>query len=284
MAFVPFFGAKLKIIRAYDHLKALNDEIDAALSGQPNAVVGEIEPETGDKVYRAQITWQPPRNWGLLLGDGVHNLRSALDHMVWDLVTLYGGTPDSNTEFPIYWDGAKYGLKGQADRKLAGVPPQAADLIERSQPYHGPTPCEHPLWVLHELDIIDKHRSILLAASVANLRFYGHYGDPPEPITFGGVAFEDQDEILRIPARTNAEIDVHPTFTCDVAMDVAGPWPGRPLRKVLGSLYGVVSRHLHYLENALVGTSPYDTGLYPHVSDAAPPSARPPTCRVIEPE
>lgn len=74
-----------------------------------------------------------------------HNLRSALDHMVWDLVLLNGGTPDSNTEFPIYWDGAKYSLKGQDSRKLSGVSPQAADLIEQSRPFHGSIPCAHPL-------------------------------------------------------------------------------------------------------------------------------------------
>jgi hypothetical protein len=283
MAFVPFVGTKLKIIRAYDHLKALNAEIDAALAGQPNAVIGQIEPETGDKVYRAQITWQPPREWGLLLGDCVHNLRSALDHMVWDLVLLNGGTPDSNTEFPIYWDGTKYGLKGQAERKLKGVSAQATDLIEQSQPYHAPVPCSHPLWVLHELDVIDKHHSILLTASIANLRFVGHYGDLPEPLEFGGSAFEDQDEILRIPASSYAKGDLYPKFTCDVAMDVTGPRPGQPLREVVSNLYGMVSTDLHYMEYKVLGTSPFSGGTYPHLSDTAPPSARPPECRVVEP-
>jgi len=282
MAFVPFVGARLKIIWAYHHLKLLNTEVDLALKSQPNAVVGQIEPETGDKVYRAQMTSQPPREWGLILGDCVHNLRSALDHMVWDLVQLNGQTPDSNTEFPIYWDRAKYSLKGEADRKLRGVSTQAVDLIEQAQPYHAGQPQGHPLWILRELDVRDKHRSILLTASIANLRDFGYYGDLVEPVKWGGLAFEDQDEILRIPARTHAQGSVQPHFTCDVAMDVTGPSPGRPLRDITQNLYGLVSHHLHYMEYRVLGTSPSDTSIYPHFSDTAPLAAHPPGCRVIE--
>lgn len=282
MSFVPFVGAKLKIVRAYEHLKLLNDKVDGALALQPNAVIGKVESDTGDKVYRAQITWQPPREWGLILGDCVHNLRSALDHMVWDLVLLNGGTPGTDTEFPIYLDGTQYGLQHEAARKLGGVSPQAAEIIEQAQPNNAPT---HPLWLLRELDIVDKHRTILLTASVASVRYVGHYGDIPEPLEFGLTTFEDQGEILRIPARTYAQGQIHPTFTCDVATDIGGPSPwGRPLRRLTSNLYGVVSRHLHYMENAVLGTSPADTSNYPHLSDTAPSATRPPDCRVVEPD
>lgn len=282
MIFVPFVGAKLKIVRAYDHLKALNNEVDATLARQPNAVVGEIEPDSGDKVYRAHLKWEPPREWGLTLGDCIHNLRSALDHMVWDLVILNGETPDPKTEFPIYGDPAQYRLKHEAPRKLRGVPAEAAEVIEEAQPYHSPRPRSSPLWALRELDIIDKHRSLLLTSSIVALRSFGHFGDLPEPVTMGGTAFEDEQEVFRVPARTHAENRLHPTFTCDVALHKGGVYGGLALREITHLLYGVVSRHLHYMEYRLLGASPSATGYYPHVADGAPASTVPPKCKLIE--
>lgn len=283
MSISPFTGARLKIIRAYGHLKALLDEIDAALEGQPNAVLAQIEPETGDKVYRAHMPWQPPREWGLILGDVVHNLRSSLDHMVWDLVLLNGCIPDGSVEFPIYWDRSKYDLKNEAARKLRGVHADAAQLIEEAQPYHGMNPKRHPLWLLRELDVIDKHRSILLTSSVATLRSYGYFGDLPETPVASGPGLNDQDEIFRIPARTHAEQQIHPSFICDIALDVVGPSPGLPVRQATRLLYGVVSRQLHYMEYRLLGVSPAATANYPHLADPATLSPTPPKCRVLEP-
>lgn len=284
MAGDPFDSARLKIVRAYGHMKAINGEVDAALRSQPNGVVAEIEPESGDKVYRADLTWQPPREFGLLFGDFVHNLRSALDHMVWDLVRLNldSGDPDSKTEYPIYWDPDHYARKHEAPRKLRGVHPKALDTIEQAQPYHAPKPKSSPLWALRMLDIADKHQTLLLTASVATLRSYGHWGDLPEAPTFGGIAFEDGDEVFRIPARTHAEQRLHPSFTCDIALSVAGPYGGITIRQASQLLYGVVSRHLHKVANDVVGLSPSDTRLYPHLRDSDPVSALPPPCRVIE--
>ena len=39
--------------------------------------------------------------WSLILGDLLHNLRSALDHLAWQLVVDGGGTPSQDTNFPV---------------------------------------------------------------------------------------------------------------------------------------------------------------------------------------
>jgi hypothetical protein len=284
MTDAPFESARLKVVRAYGHMKALNREVDTALDRQPNAVVAQIEPDSGDKVYSADMRWQPPPEWGLLLGDFVHNLRSALDHMVWDLVLLNpdSADPDRHTEFPIYWDPAQYGLPHEAARKLRGIVPQAVDLIEEVQPYHAPNPKRSPLWGLRELDIADKHRTLLLTGSIASLRSFGHWGDLAEPVTYAGVAFEDQEEVFRIPARTHAQQSIHPTFTCDIALDVRGPYGGLAIRQASVLLYGVVSRHLHYVANKIHGLSPGNSRFYPHVTDPDPVAVQPPKCRMVE--
>lgn len=235
-------------------------------------------------VYRAKMDWQPPRDWGLLLGDLVHNLRSALDHMVWDLVILNPDSvePDSKIEFPIYSDRAQYGLPHEAPRKLRGIVPEAVDLIEDAHPYHSPNAKRNALWLLRELDIADKYRTLLLTGSIAGLRSYGHFGDLAEPVTYTAVAFEDQAEIFRIPARTHAQQSIHPTFTCDIALGAGGPSGGLAIRQASQLMYGVVSRHLHSVAHKILGVSPGDTRFYPHVTDLNPVAARSPSCRLVE--
>ena len=280
----PFESTRLKIVRAYGHMKALNREVDAALELQPNGVIGQIEPKSGDKVYRADLVWQPPREWGLLLGDFVHNLRSALDHMVWDLVLANPNSerPDSDTEFPIYADATRYALKHEAPRKLRGVLSTALDAIEQAQPYHAANPTFSPLWALRELDIADKHRTLLLTGSIARLRFYGHYGGLREPPVLTGPTFDDGDEVFRIPARTHAEQQLHPSFSCDVALGVRGPFGGLPIRQASQMLYGAVSRHVHKVAADVYGMSPADNRFHPHVDDPNPVATVPPRCRVDE--
>ncbi len=40
--------------------------------------------------------------FSVVVGDVIHNLRSALDHLAWQLVILDGGQPNDSTQFPIY--------------------------------------------------------------------------------------------------------------------------------------------------------------------------------------
>ena len=78
--------------------------------------------------------------------------------------------PDDTINWPVFAvapaSPTRGALKGRpGPLPIAGKVSQAAyDVIERSQPYHyvalGADPKLHPLRVLHELNIIDKHRHI----------------------------------------------------------------------------------------------------------------------------
>lgn len=152
-------GVELKIARASEHLDALGAEASAYLDSDPYQVVGEPQAD-GDILWVCKVHRYLPLRLSVVLGDFLHNLRSSLDHLAWQLVLANGGTPERKTTFPIL------SKKGSKPIGIAGgVSAKAADLVERFQPYNSTdtTPREHPLWVLSTLNNIDKHREFNIA-------------------------------------------------------------------------------------------------------------------------
>lgn len=138
-----------------------------------------------------QIVGQRPpvAEWGLLFGDGVHNLRAALDCLVWELAHLDGRGPENprQVSFPVVNDQRNW---PNAARRLSSVPSQFLRRIEEIQPYNaGEDPQLHPLTVLSRLDNDDKHRRVVSAipgpGAVTMSDMNLHMGSPIE----GGQAF-----------------------------------------------------------------------------------------------
>jgi len=104
---------------------------------------------------------EDPTRVRLLVGEVLQDLRSALDHLIGELERGNGSSRDSQFEFPIFWDSARY--KKESPRKVLGVPAAALTVIEKSQPYHRPAPSykDHPLWILQDLNNADKHRVLI---------------------------------------------------------------------------------------------------------------------------
>jgi hypothetical protein len=70
----------------------------------------------------------------LLASNVVHQLRSTLDNLVWQLVILNGEEPDSRNAFPIF---AVHNSKSRSEmaKKVRGTHKKHAALIEECQPY-----------------------------------------------------------------------------------------------------------------------------------------------------
>jgi len=107
-----------------------------------------------------------PKELPVILGDCIQNLRSALDHLAWQLVLAAGNTPTDRTAFPIFESEFTKKGKVRTIRIDGGVDPRALALIEAAQPYvrkrRGQDPRDDPLAILHDLSNIDKHRTLLL--------------------------------------------------------------------------------------------------------------------------
>jgi hypothetical protein len=112
---------------------------------------------------------QPPPALGLAIGDAIHNLRCALDHAIWEM--LSGKNNDAS--FPMHetrenladsfitatvavgQKTKKPGRNAYLERAFPGV----NDLfVNQIKPYLGGNT---PLWLIGKIDNIDKHRSII---------------------------------------------------------------------------------------------------------------------------
>lgn len=157
----PLDGIRLKLARAQKHL----DEV--ARITKPFEI-GECRVVPERSADGSAVLWvvhlpPVPDTLPVVIGDCLFNLRSALDHTVWQLVKANSARPTTRTAFPIAASAAAY--KRASARGLAGVSAQAESIIERFQPYHGRG---NPLAILSTLHNIDKHRRLNLVTAVAS--------------------------------------------------------------------------------------------------------------------
>jgi hypothetical protein len=102
----------------------------------------------------------------VILGDCVHNLRSCLDHLIWQVTLLDGGTPDGDTQYPIA-SKPEAQFERMANRRIPGVSAKHRAMVKKTQPYHrGNSAPVHPLSVLADLSNTDKHQVVHTAYNV----------------------------------------------------------------------------------------------------------------------
>src|SRR5438309_55151 len=96
-------SVRAKTERAEEHFRDLEVTVKGYLDSRPYAVVTYEDKQSGDKVFVLRVREDPNMmvRLGVIVGDVLHNLRSALDHLVWQLVEANGGTPDGSTALPI---------------------------------------------------------------------------------------------------------------------------------------------------------------------------------------
>lgn len=142
-------------------------------------------------------------DWGLLLGECIHNLRSSLDNLAFALARLRRDPPErpNRIAFPIFENGQEFQANGL--RTLDQLPGNAAELIERIQPFQRDgssgigTPDLDALLHLHQLNNADKHR-VPPIALVA----------PTDIAHSIKVEFEsDEDAAANVPPDTTVGVD-----------------------------------------------------------------------------
>lgn len=160
-----------RICRAEENIEALKPLLRTYYETQAHRLTGHFNPATKQVSFHSNVG-APPERFFTLLGDILHELRSSLDQTAWILVEHAGNQPNENTKWPILsvapmapQSGPNRGV-APAPHVAGGVSASATSIIENSQPYKkAPYEALHPLWALERLNIVDKHRHVVVERS-----------------------------------------------------------------------------------------------------------------------
>jgi hypothetical protein len=162
------------VARARELAEALEREVDLVLEKKNlySIRIGEIDPQSGWCAIYCKVSDIAEPRLGVIFGDVMHNLRSALDYVVVALAQASGTVPARKHQFPILDNAVTYqrrvGPPGapKKDGPLGGVR-YGAQLVEELQPYNRyPDPFASPLWDIRCFSNADKHRQISALASL----------------------------------------------------------------------------------------------------------------------
>ena len=148
-------SARQKIDRATQHITELSGLF---LKRKPFTYVLETDILTGERATFAKKNKLVVDEASGISGDIVHNLRSSLDHAYWKIVSPFAGTQAEKKAIQFPFSKTKGKLKEAISNRLADrVSPTFFKALLDLQP-HGEPGGNELLYMIHELDIIDKHQ------------------------------------------------------------------------------------------------------------------------------
>jgi hypothetical protein len=165
-AFFP--SSALKIERAEKHIRELNAELTAYQRTLPYEITVEHDPKTGHDSLCVVPFETVPERLMCIVGDAIHNLRTALDYAASDIEFSTAGQRTKFTKFPIddTREKVEHAINGGFKHK---APKGVCDFIlDAIQPYRGGN--GQPIWELHALDILDKHKLLIAQIHLQRIR------------------------------------------------------------------------------------------------------------------
>lgn len=241
--------------RGDEHFDALQNSMHEFFGREPYEIIGDSEPESGQHVMRIKLREWPPHEWSPVIGDIVHNTRSALDHLAWQLVKRNRREPIvGKTQFPIFsidpFDRNAYPTTKKWkralslwDRQTEGMHPRDIAFLKDLQPYtREDDPAFHPLHRLREISNWDKHRELHFAAiALVGHRYWLKEGTRnarviPLRIRARTRVSEESTEVARftvIPTGPDAHVNVHIEVFGEIAFGKGSPLEGLGVQQTL---------------------------------------------------
>ncbi|RNE67443.1 hypothetical protein [Cryobacterium tepidiphilum] len=160
----------LKWARGNTHTKALEASFVEWSASAPVSVEGVLRDDRqGIDLVASVPRGIPKHEWALLLGDALHNFRSAFDALAWGMAHFNDAQPSKpkSIYFPIcndqkQWNDAVKSWVGELD-------PEFQHRLHVLQPFNYlPPGMLSLLRMLHDLDIQDKHKDFLTVSADMN--------------------------------------------------------------------------------------------------------------------
>jgi hypothetical protein len=240
-------GIRAKLARALEHLLIADDQLHEYLDKDPFHLLRYDDETTRTMVYVFRVDPQPPIELAVTIGDALHQMRSAVDHIAYGLVLAAGNEPTYKTTFPVLL-AEPVGSKPPVVH--GGITHAALAAVSAVQPYQAGSGAEgHPLHVLHRLANIDKHRTLhLTGTQVADSTIYLQ-SEAHGTLLGGQLAknLRDGDVVgsFQLTEELPADAEVIAQGGNFVAFEEPGPWPaGEPALQLLEQLHQYVTLDL----------------------------------------
>jgi hypothetical protein len=236
-----FQGPKLKIERAERHIADLQAALDAFLARDPYSIDVKDDAERGERYISLSVRETIPPTLGPIAGDAIHNLRSALDIMVCD-IAIGCGAEKRKARFPFAKDANGLEAIIFTDRRhkekykeIVANFPECIDLIKAYKPYKTCNGGNKLLRALHDLDIVDKHEVVVMAAEFFRI---GH-SDAGQRVTIRQAKSTIGDVAGMIFPLGQAPYE-QPQLTPTITIGNGQPFQGEPILATLVSFASLV--------------------------------------------
>jgi hypothetical protein len=194
-----FTGIYEKIERAHENILNLQSAIALFVESKeyPMRSYEELQ-AMRQMVERFEDTPIPPK-LSVLAGEIIHHFRSCFDHLAWQFSRdSYRRKFPNRIEFPVCLKCPIDDELSRYKRKIGGIDDIVViDLIEGLQPYHSTDPLDDPLWIIHDMDRVDKHRELTVVAVGFHIRTPPHLSALADRYT--------RDEDIPIPPSVAAQ-------------------------------------------------------------------------------
>ena len=207
----------LKIDRAATFLAEM-EQISTAFDAECRAATVEsYDDQRASYVYRIKVVPAVPDTFALAFGDAIHNLRTALDHIARQLVIKADMKPTDGS------NGTSFNIRMAGDSKAVVIPTpadqQIVDALNAMQPRTlGSDARRHWLSILHQLDLADKHRRMLLTvAAVGGASLPVEFDDGP--LNLAPVGDGDEVASFQTTRRARAMSDRRPVVSYFIYVD-----------------------------------------------------------------
>lgn len=157
-----FKGARLKLERAKQHIKDFHSRAETFCESTSAHLFVENDAHTRERTLTVEVDTTVPDEFSLITGDAVHNLRSSLDHLTWDIIRPFSPERPHDVQFPFVRKAEGF-ESAIPHRQIQLAGEEVVQRFRELKPYPGG---DDLLYGLHQLDIADKHQLILTVQSL----------------------------------------------------------------------------------------------------------------------
>jgi hypothetical protein len=232
-----FESAKLKLERAEKHVRDLDSAFTAFVNQRPHRPLFKAQRQD-ENAWRMWIEIivdrHPPAELALIIGDAIHNFRCVLDHLMWELIGIDGGTQDRYTKIPV----GRTRVDFESTARGVITPAQTTkDFLASLAIY--PTGKGKTLYAIHSLDNADKHTAlmpVLHFSYVDGIMLVDEMTGErrlADPIMVGPAAPAGNIFALEVPKGFNVDADHRAYPTPDIFFPEIDVFPNQPVMAVL---------------------------------------------------